>query len=58
MKTKKMWNSVKTKLPKPYQQVKAKGIWKCSNVLYIDDSIDGWEQKSKGEIEITHWIEK
>lgn len=58
MKTRSNWNSVKTKLPKPYQVVQTKGIWKCNKVLYIDDDSDGWEQKEKGQIEVTHWKER
>ena len=55
MKTSRSWNSVKTKLPKPYQIVKAKGAWKCDKVLYIDNEDNGWEQKKSGNIEVTHW---
>jgi hypothetical protein len=49
------WNNIHTQKPKPYQLVKTKGKWFCDKVLYLDDDIDGWEQKTKGEILVTHW---
>lgn len=58
MKTWQHWNSVQTKKPKPYQLVKAKGKWKCDDVLYLDDGPNGWEQKKNGHIEVTHWKAK
>lgn len=58
MKTKKHWNSVKTKLPKVYSVVEARGTWRCKKVLYLDDQENGWEQKKVGQIEVTHWKEE
>lgn len=49
------WVKVSEKMPSPYQLVETRGTWKCSKVLYLDDEDDGWEQKVKGQIEVTHW---
>ena len=52
------WNNVSTCLPKPYQVVRAKGTWKCDEMLFLDDQDDGLEQKCQGRIEVTHWKPK
>ena len=49
------WVNVHKKRPKPYQLVECKGIWTADKVLYLDDGEEGWEQKKKGLIEVTHW---
>lgn len=49
------WINVEKSKPPKYTLVQAKGTWVCPGIIYEDDEQDGWDQKKRGQIEVTHW---